>query len=76
MSCTYRIMRDRELSFEKLLGKHVRVEASGCVVEGRLLQVETSEHNGFGNIVLQTKEGPILVRGSTVQAIGEVKKHG
>jgi len=76
MSCVSRVLRNRELLFERFMGKLVRVEASSRVVEGKLQSVEASEHNGFGNIILETKEGLVLVRGSNVQSISEVEKRG
>jgi len=66
----------REPLICKFLEKVVRVQASNCTVEGVLKHVETSEHNGFGNLVLETKHGVVLVRGSAVQSISEVEKRG
>jgi len=72
MSCLSRVLRNREQIFTCLLGKRVKVEAFGYVVEGVLKNVEVSQHDGFGNMILETKEGLVLVRGSA----SEVEKRG
>ncbi|MEM3898531.1 MAG: hypothetical protein QXD34_01835 [Candidatus Bathyarchaeia archaeon] len=67
MNCSLRM-------FERFLGRLIEVRAEGFKVKGRLVHVDCSNHNGFGNLILETVDGLAVIRGSTVQGICEVEK--
>jgi small nuclear ribonucleoprotein (snRNP)-like protein len=54
-----------------LLGAQVTVKAaSGIRVEGKLIRVDLSGHNGaLGNVIVESPAGPVLIRGDMVHAI-------
>jgi small nuclear ribonucleoprotein (snRNP)-like protein len=53
------------------LGERVLVKAaSGVRIEGKLLCVDLSGHNGaLGNVIVEGPSGPIVVRGDMVHAV-------
>jgi small nuclear ribonucleoprotein (snRNP)-like protein len=54
-------------------GSHVQVKLrDGTVIEGKLLRIDGNlKHNGLGNLIL---EGPVLIRGSSIQHIALRRK--
>lgn len=59
------------MNFNKLFGKHVKVQCSDNIeVEGYLINIESSKRGRFGNIILQNNGNKrSLIRGSTVQIV-------
>jgi small nuclear ribonucleoprotein (snRNP)-like protein len=55
----------------KFLGEKVLVKAASKVqVEGKLIRVDLSGHNGaLGNVIVEGPSGPIVVRGDMVHTI-------
>ena len=51
------------------LKRHVLVKSSAGVVEGILIHVEVGEHEGIGNLFVETHDSTCIVRGNQILAI-------
>jgi len=51
------------------IGKYVKVKVDGGVYEGVLLGIDTSQHEGVGNVCLEYNGIKQLIRGSDIITI-------